>query len=324
MTKITVRTHPNLALIKYWGKRDEALMLPTRSSLSLTLDALTTETTITHASGRDEIHLAFNASTNAQQKVQSFIDLFRKMFGITHHFSVSSVNNFPTGAGLASSSSGFAALACGLAKYCKLNVSDRELSILARQGSGSAARSIHGGIVLWHKGQLPDGTDSYAEQLCNEHHWPEFCILAVIVDSKEKKINSRHAMQTTTTTNPLSYQHWIASSEHRLAEMVTAITAKDIMRVGQHAEQDWHGMHASMRDTTPTLDYWTLTSYEVIKAVEHLRSGNIQCFFTTDAGPNVFVCSHRDDVAPITARLTTIPGVATIIPSGIGGKPKIL
>ncbi|MFA6527404.1 MAG: diphosphomevalonate decarboxylase [Candidatus Babeliales bacterium] len=322
MTKIIVRTNPNLALIKYWGKRDEALMLPTKSSLSVGLNALTTETIITQAEDRDHIKLTFSHSVEAVQKIQSFINLFRTTYGVKNYFSISSSNDFPTAAGLASSSSGFAALALGLATASNLNLDDRQLSILARRGSGSAARSIAGGIVIWHKGQLPDGTDCYAEQLFDQHHWPELRILIIIVNDNEKKISSRDAMRLTVATSP-SYQNWVASSEDRLEEMITAIKAKDFTSVGKLAEQDWYGMHDAMRDTTPSLDYWTSTSYTVIETVKQLRAQGHNCFFTTDAGPNVFVCCHKDNVAIIKQTLASLPGVLGSIESTVAGKPTV-
>lgn len=323
MGKVIVQAHPNLALIKYWGKRDEELMLPTKSSLSLTLEALTTETTVTYAQKKDSIELGFAQTPAALQKIYAFLDLFRSTYGIHCHFSISSSNNFPTGTGLASSSSGFAALAYGLATLCNLNLSERELSILARRGSGSASRSIPGGIAIWHKGTTSDGTDCYAQQIFDKGHWPELRVLAVIVDDKEKKINSRNAMRATTTTNPLSYQSWITTSEHRLAEMAVAIKHKDLVSVGHLAEQDWHGMHASILDTQPSLTYWTQTSYTAIKTVEQIRARGTPCFFTTDAGANVFVCCNADNVSYIKQILASIPGVISIIESTIAGKPSL-
>lgn len=322
MTTITVRAHPNLALIKYWGKRDEARMLPTKSSLSLTLEALTTETTIRWATDHDHINLTFGHSAQATQKVQAFLELFRKTYKIQGYFSVSSSNDFPTSAGLASSSSGFAALALGLATLCNLNLEDRWLSILARQGSGSAARSIQGGIVVWHKGHEVDGTDCYTEQLFDQHHWPELRVLIVVVDSNEKEISSRQAMRLTMATSP-SYQDWISTSEQRLPEIVTALKNKDFALLGKLTELDWYGMHTTMRDTTPSLNYWTPTSYAVIEKVKELQTQGQNCFFTTDAGPNVFVCCTESNAPFIKEKLASLPGILNIIESKIAGKPAI-
>lgn len=323
MKTITVTAHPNLALIKYWGKRDEALMLPTKSSLSLTIDALKTTTTFSFAHAQDNVNLDFHQTTKADQRVRSFLDFFREKYSVDAYFTIASSNNFSVGTGLASSSSGSAALASGLAALCNLNLNDRELSILARHGSGSAARSIHGGFVVWNKGQQSDGTDCYAEQIFDQHHWPELRLIIVIIDTNEKKISSRNAMRETVATSP-SYTNWLDASQQRITGMVQAIKAHDLAAVGQLAEQDWLGMHTAMLDTAPRLDYWTPASYAVIDVVKRLRADGIPCFFTTDAGPNVFICCPRNVADSITAAVKTVPGVENIIPSGIGGRPTII
>lgn len=324
MKSVTVRTNANISLIKYWGKRDEKLFLPTKSSLIITLDALATTTTLEYSSQpHDAITLNWQPhSQSSVQKIIDFIHLFRTTYSISDHFVIKTHNNFPTGAGLASSSSGFAALAIGLATLCRLNLSQRELSILARQGSGSASRSITGGIVIWHKGELPDGTDSYAEQLFDEHHWPELRILVVVINDATKKISSRDGMRITTTTSP-SYGQWLKTSEKRMVEIIPALAAKDFLHVGHIAEQDWSGMHTSMLDASPCLDYWTTTSYIVMDTIRALRTKGTPVFFTTEAGPNVKVLCFHNNASLIKQTLASIPGVISIIESTVAGKPSI-
>lgn len=321
MSTVTVQTHPNLALIKYWGKRNEELMLPTKSSLSIGLAALTTRTTISFAT-HDNIDLGCTHSPQAIEKVVDYINWFRKRYEIKEYFAISSSNNFPTAAGLASSASGFSALAIGLASLCGLNLNKRELSVLARQGSGSAARSVEGGVVLWHAGTNTDGSDCYAEQLFDEKYLQDLRVLIVIVEDREKKVSSRKGMQLTIQTSP-SYNQWLVTSEIRLTKMITALTNKDFLSLGNLAEEDWQGMHTSMLDTQPPLNYWTSTSYAAINTVKKLQQQKIECFFTTDAGPNVFIICQQAHVDLIKQTLEKIPGIKRIIESTIAGKPSV-
>ena len=189
MKKITVKSCANIALIKYWGKRDEDLFLPTKSSLSVTLSGLDTVTSVSiNPQNRDIIYIDKKLVLDLQNnKVHKFLNLFREKFCIKSFFKIETENRFPTAAGLASSASGFAALAFALNKICDLNLSKKQLSILARQGSGSASRSIFGGFALWNKGELLDGFDCFAQQLFDQDHWPEFRVIAAIISEQKKK-----------------------------------------------------------------------------------------------------------------------------------------
>lgn len=230
-------SNANIALIKYWGKKDEELHLPTRSSLSVTLKQLQTTTQV-EKSDKDVVFLNHEKLTNYEStKVIRFLDIFRKAFGITDKLKINSENNFPTAAGLASSSSGFAALAKALNKMYNLNLSKKELSILARRGSGSACRSIEKGFVVWHK-----ENDSFAEQLFDENHWPELRIIVAIVDENKKSISSRAAMKQTMLTSK-GYNEWVKQADKRINIIIEAIRNKDLDTVGKIAELDSLEMH---------------------------------------------------------------------------------
>ncbi|MCK4517314.1 diphosphomevalonate decarboxylase [Candidatus Babeliales bacterium] len=316
MKTVTSAANANIALIKYWGKRDTELNLPTKSSLSISMPDLITTTSVSvsrpgyavplrytsqgdalRASGTNSMPARlecfvehFNAKQNVSRdpNITRFLDIFRKKFGVTDHFLIETENSFPTAAGLASSASGFAALTKALDKLYDLKLSPKELSILARQGSGSACRSIQDGFVLWQKGEEADGSDSYAEQVFDENYWPKFCVIPVIIDKNKKAVSSRVGMQQTVATSP-TYARWLEESEARIKPMIEAIKNRDIKTVGQLAEQDCLEMHACMQNSSPKLNYWKPETLVVMEKVKELRSSGIPCYFTIDAGPNVKV-----------------------------------
>lgn len=319
MQKATVAAHANIALIKYWGKRDESLFLPTKSSLSVTLDGLTTTTTVTRSTRTtDDILLNGSpASAAVFAQVTAFLDVFRSWFGQNERFSISTENNFPTAAGLASSSSGFAALAYGLSLLCNLNLSPEELSRLARRGSGSASRSIFGGFVLWHMGSAPDGQDSYAEEIFPAEHWEDFRVLVTILSAETKKTSSRAGMQQSISSSP-TYGAYLAASAERIPQMQAALAQRDIERVGQLAEADCLEMHRTMQDSTPPLNYWQPATEILMDAVRSLRDKGCPCFFTIDAGPNVKVICLAQDEERIVAQLNSLAEVQSVISCRIG------
>jgi diphosphomevalonate decarboxylase len=299
MKKVIVQANANIALIKYWGKRDTKLFLPTKSSLSITLDHLKTITQISFCKQEDKIWLDNQLLVGAKrEKIVRFLNLFRIQYQVRKFFKIISYNNFPTAAGLASSSSGFAALAKGLNKACALKLGKKELSILARCGSGSACRSLYDGFVLWHKGEKEDGSDSYATRLFKKSYWPEFCVLVCVVDGTTKKISSRDAMQNTIYTSPL-YDRWVQDSEKRIEKIKQAIQGKDFSTVGRLAERDCVEMHRTMHMSQPSINYMQASTKKIINAVKKFRKQGIECYFTIDAGPNVKILCKKEDVSNI-------------------------
>jgi len=330
MKTVKIQTHANISLNKYWGKRDEKLFLPTKSSLTISLSELKTTTLIQQLAceylgqkNQDSIFINGIAATDLhRQKIVDFLNFFRQKYDIKKYFKISTINNFPTAAGLASSSSGFAALALGLYKVCNLELSNKELSILARHGSGSACRSIEGGFMLWHKGEKSDGSDSYAEQIFDSTHWPELCILVVIVKNQAKFMGSREGMRITVKTSP-SYDSWLEKSAQRLPNLINAIAKKDFTTVGQLAQDDWQDMQKTMLDTKPQLNYWTDESYKVMRTINALCNQGIECYFTTEAGPNLKVLCLENDQNKIKSELEKISGIIQIIPCKVASDPKI-
>src|SRR5699024_4276682 len=209
--KATAKAHTNIALIKYWGKRDEDLILPTNNSLSVTLDGFYTETTVelSDAIEKDIFTLDGETVTGVPyDQVTAYIDLFRDYTNKQDvRAIVTSTNHVPTAAGFASSASGFAALAAATAKAFDLSLSDAELSRFMRRGSGSACRSVYGGFVEWEMGEEADGSDSYAHPIAAQDHW-DIRVAAVVLDAKEKTVSSRVGMKKTVDTS-LFYDGWL-------------------------------------------------------------------------------------------------------------------
>ncbi|MFA6990757.1 MAG: diphosphomevalonate decarboxylase [Candidatus Babeliales bacterium] len=337
MNTVIASANANIALIKYWGKRDEFFMLPTKSSISVSLDALKTTTEIGFGNS-DTIKLnGVFVSDNANVKILRFLHVFRKKFATyksfpnssiqdtslqykylqDSFFQINSVNNFPTAAGLASSASGFAALAKGLNELCGLKLDSKELSILARRGSGSASRSIIGGFNLWHKGVCPQGSDSYSEQIFKADHWPDLRIIITVVQAKQKPISSTQAMQVTVKTSKI-YQDWLRNSERRVKLILDAIGNKDLDIVGELAQIDCLEMHETMRTSNPPINYWTDKTVKIIELVNKLRASGVQCYFTIDAGPNVKILTLEKYQDKILAELKNIEDIQTIV-SGVAG-----
>ncbi len=299
MNSATARAFPNLALVKYWGKRDEVLMLPAAGSLSLTLDTFETRTSVTLDARleADTFELDGTEDTGeARERVRSFLDLVRSRAGVATRARVTSTNEAPTGAGLASSASGFAALATAASAAYGLPMDTAARSRLARRGSGSAARSIIPNVAIWHAG---DGDESsYAEPI----DAPDLRMVIVIVDEAQKAVSSRTAMRLTALTSPF-YQGWVRSTEESLEAMVDACRAGDFTRIGRITESHALRMHAVIASTDPPIRYLAPASIAVFDAVAALRAEGVEAYATADAGPNVAVLTRPGDSAAVARRL---------------------
>ncbi|GEN89832.1 diphosphomevalonate decarboxylase [Oceanobacillus sojae] len=317
--KATARAHTNIALIKYWGKRNESLILPTNSNLSVTLDGFSTETTVHFQEDlKKDIFLLNeqNVEGNALEKVAVFLDKVRALSGKELYAQVQSVNHVPTAAGFASSASGLAALAAASAKAIGVSLNDTELSKLARQGSGSACRSIYGGFVEWQMGEREDGADSFAVQVADKSHW-DIRIAAVVLSKTTKKVSSREGMRRTVETSPF-YAGWLEQTPKDLQEIKQAIAEKDFEKMGSIAEANCLRMHATTLGANPPFTYWQDTTMRVMQTVQNLREKGIPVFFTIDAGPNVKVLYLSEDEDKVKKRLQSIEGVEDIIVSKPG------
>lgn len=322
-TPITARACANIALVKYWGKRDAALNLPAAGSLSLTLAALVTETTVVFdpALARDELEL--DGAAAPADRVTPFLDLVREAARVSARARVTSRNHFPTASGLASSASGFAALALAASRAAGLSLEPRELSILARRGSGSAARSMFGGFVRMHAGARDDGSDAFAEPLASTLVDRVRMVIAIVGGGAPKTHGSRDAMDHTAATSPY-YASWVSLVPRDLASAEAALARGDVQALGELAEANALAMHASAIAARPAVIYWQPATLAALAAVRELRARGRAAWATMDAGPHVKVLTTVDDADAVAHAMRAVPGVTDAIVSAPGGPAEVV
>ncbi|MEM7077389.1 MAG: diphosphomevalonate decarboxylase [Pseudomonadota bacterium] len=308
----TAIAHPNIALIKYWGKQDRPGNLPASPNLSITLSELCTTTTVQDAE-RDEILLNNKAADDP--KIAQFLQILRNRFALGP-IKIESHNNFPTGAGLASSASGFAALTCALNQHCDWGLDATETSGWARQGSASAARSMQAGFVALVPPQWQ------AECVAPPAHWPLSTVVAITSQDK-KQIDSGHGMELTRQTSPY-FKRWVEDSGEDFAHAQAAIEARDFDALAAVAEHNCLKMHALMLTTVPTLAYWNPATVACMDVVRELRAGGTAAFFTIDAGPQVKVITQPQYSATVAAALRAVHGVLDVVVCGMGEGARVV
>lgn len=309
----TAKAHSNIALIKYWGKRNEKLILPANNSLSMTLDQYYTTTTVSFDPYLETDQFLFNdnqANEKERARVSRFLDQIRSLTKTNYHATVTSINSVPTAAGLASSASGFAALAAAASKALDLDLDKRTLSRLARLGSGSACRSIYGGFVEWQKGNRNDGMDSYAAPVAPSEHWNLAMVIAC-VDITRKNVSSREGMNASVRTSPF-YQGWLTTVEQDLIKAKRAVLARDFEKLGSIVESNALKMHAVALGANPPIIYWQEPTLSVIEKVQALRKAGVPAYFTIDAGPNVAVLCEQQNVPVVHETLLEVPDVMNL------------
>ncbi len=287
------RAHTNIALIKYWGKADESLIIPMNNSLSVTLDKFYTETKVTFSPEYTKDILVLNGEeVNEEQskKIYQFMNLVRERSHTSHYAYIESVNYVPTAAGLASSASAFAALAAACNEALNLNMSDKDLSRLARRGSGSASRSIFGGFAEWEKGH--DDETSYAHAIDAQDWEEDLSMVFVVINNQSKKVSSRSGMSHTRDTSRF-YQYWLDHVDEDIASVKEAIRNKDFKHLGEVIEENGLRMHATNLGAQPPFTYLVPESYEVMDIVHQCRKAGYPCYFTMDAGPNVKILVEK-------------------------------
>ncbi len=284
----------NIALCKYWGKRNQELNLPVTSSLSVSLNQKGAAVKLKiNSRAHDVIFLndqAVDLNSEFSQKLISFLNLFRAKQKWNVDIEIKS--NIPIAAGLASSACGFASLVLALNELFQWNLSSEKLSILARLGSGSASRSIEHGFIEWHAGKEETGMDSYSKKLAAE--WPELCVGLCIVNDQQKEISSREAMQRTIETSQL-YSAWPEKVSHDLISLKEAIASHDFELLGRTAESNAIAMHATMMDAHPPIIYSSSKTLHMMQKIWELRAEGLSVFFTQDAGPNLKLLFLKKD-----------------------------
>ncbi len=312
---------PNIAFIKYWGNRDDPLRLPSNPSLSMNLAGLETVTTVEFSErlAEDQVSIGGQAQTGAARaRVTAHLDLIRARAGLALKACVESRNNFPAGAGIASSASAFAALSVAGAAAAGLTLFEAELSALARRGSGSAARSVPGGFTEWRVGA--GDADSFAVSIAPPEHWALADVIAVI--SKGHKATGSTEGHALASTSPLQAAR-VASAPERLAQCKAALLARHFATFAEVVEADSTIMHAVMMTSQPPLFYWEPATLALMKAIREWRAGGLPVCFTIDAGANVH-CLCPAEAAPEVERRVRALGVTEIIAATPGGPARLI
>jgi len=319
--KATAVAHPNIALVKYWGKSDVETNLPAVGSISITLDTLTTTTMVDFSAGseRDELILdGAPASGERSRRVRSCLDLIRRRRPGLPPVIVESENSFPTAAGLASSASGFAALVTAVNAVLDSPLGIDELAEISRRCSGSSPRSLFGGFV-----ELAlHGEGTRVRPILVRGEWPLEIVIAV-TSRTAKKVGSSDGMELTRKTSPF-YESWVSGSPYDLALARGAIASRDFEALAAVSEASCLRMHAVAMAAQPGLVYWNGTTVECLHRVRALREEGAPVFFTIDAGPQLKAICDPAASELVAATLAEVPGVIEIVRCGLGGGARVV
>ncbi len=318
----TAVAHPNIALVKYWGKADESNNLPAVGSLSITLDTLTTTTTVRLDESLSEDRLSFAGRQEASMapRVSACLDDLRRLTGSPLHAEVATDNDFPTAAGLASSASGFAALVVAADAALGAGLSRRELARVARRASGSAARSLYGGFV--ELSLVEGGRETETHQLADASDWPLRVVVAV-TSTGPKEVGSTAGMLLTEETSPF-YDQWVATSPADLSTARRAVAVRDFEALARVSESSCLKMHAVMLSAQPGLVYWNGATVDCIRAVRDLRARGVPVFFTIDAGPQVKAVCLPGACESVRRELQQVVGVPELLECGLGDGAQVV
>ncbi|GAB6088965.1 diphosphomevalonate decarboxylase [Spirochaeta dissipatitropha] len=313
-----VQTEPSLALVKYWGKAETGLNIPATGSIAVSLSGLNTSTDIRLIQDSKQDRMILNGEVRNDPKINSFLDYFRQRYPQAKKlvFEINSSNNFPTSAGIASSSSGFAALAIGLARASGLQLDNSELSRLARCGSGSASRAVFGGFT-----SFPAGAEA-ASQLFGHEHWPDLQIIVVMVHTGSKPVGSRDAMELTRKTSDY-YQAWIELSADLQISAEQAVAERDLSKLGPIMRRSYMAMFGSMFAADPPVLYWLPDSVALIHQAAEWRRKGLEIWETMDAGPQVKLICTRKELPRIEADLKTLFPHLNYFCASVGSGPIV-
>jgi diphosphomevalonate decarboxylase len=309
--KATAIAPSNIAFIKYWGKENKILRTPLNSSISMNLTGAYTTTTVEFSDHYEKDIISIEGgffSTKEEARVVQALDRIRKKSGMSHHARVVTHNTFPKGAGAAASASGFAALAVAGFAAAGVSMSEKDLTIFARMGSGSACRSIPDGFVLWEKGNSSD--TSYAYSLYPHDYWDLRDIL-VIVDMGMKKVSTTEGMESVSTSPKLTER--LFSLPDKITAMREALKEKNFPKLGEMIEGDCLNMHEVMETQEPPLVYRNETTQKITSAVIDWRKEGLSVYFTIDAGPNVHLICEASEELKVIEKLKNFPGVLQVI-----------
>lgn len=310
MNKSTAIAPSNIAFTKYWGRKDEILRLPENGSVSMTLSNLLTTTTVEFSADykKDEVIINGTGVEEESERVINHLDRIRKIAGIEHKAKVVSKNNFPSGTGLSSSASGFAALTLAATKAAGLNLSEKELSILARFGAGSACRSIPSGFVEWLDGNTSE--TSYAVSIFPPSYWKIADVVAIVSEGKkEVPTSTGHKAAKSSPFMDTRLSHMKKKNE--LTKKI--IKNRDFKKLGELSEAEALELHAIMLTQIPPLIYWTPGTLKIMKLVSHWRAEGLPVYFTINTGQNIHLICEEKNVKKVQAKLKELPEVKEVI-----------
>ena len=308
----TAHAHPNIALVKYWGKQQKPGNLPATPNLSISLAGLTT---VTHVSDAPSDTFILNSKETSDPKLVRWLEALRGTFDVPP-LQIDSGNDFPTSAGLASSASGFAALITAINAHCDLGLNQEMCSEWARVGSASAARSIFGGFVALVPPQWQ------AIPMAKRDHWPLEVVVAV-TSNEPKSVNSGEGMERSRLTSPY-YNAWVRDATTDFAAASEAIERRDFLSLAAVAELNCLKMHSIMLTSQPTLSYWTPASIACMDRVRSLREEGHDVFFTVDAGPQIKAGCLPASADAVASALSETPGVLEVIRSSLGEGARVV
>lgn len=308
--KATARAHSNIAFIKYWGRKDEILRLPSNGSISMNLSDLYTTTTVEFMPSLKQDDVTVNKIKNEKinSRVSAHLDRIRLVAQKDIYAKVVSQNSFAASAGMASSASGFAALTVAGLAAIGIDLSEKEISILARQGSGSACRSIPSGYVEWLDGATTE--ESYAYKLFDPTYW-DICDIVAVISKEQKDVSTSVGQQAAATS--IFFQSRLKNIYEKLKKCKELLSNKNFDEFGKLIEMEALELHTIMLTSWPSLIYLEPGSLIVIKEIKNLRNEGIPVYFTIDAGPNIHVICQHKNVDIVQKRINTIPGVIETI-----------
>ncbi|MCC5885034.1 MAG: diphosphomevalonate decarboxylase [Gammaproteobacteria bacterium] len=320
----TAVAHPNIALIKYWGKADPALNVPAVPSMSITLDALTTATRIRFDASLAADTISMNgselaASSSQARRITTCLNTLRALAGTELKARVETRNDFPTGAGLASSASGFAALVVAAAGALRLELPATDASRIARAASASAARSLFGGFAELPAGAV--GEDVAAMALAPAGHWPLEVVVAICAEGP-KAVGSTRGMLDSAASSPF-YRTWVDAAAADAAAGRHAVLQRDFAALASVSEASCLKMHAVMQTTRPPLLYWNAATMATLERLRSLQQDGAEVFFTMDAGPQVKAVCAPGTGPTVAAALAAVPGVSRVLTTALGGPARL-
>ena len=312
---IKVSAAANVALIKYWGKTDLGKNIPAVPSLSIGIEDLRTQTIISESKSEKDT-LVGKFERHEKERILNYVVKAKEILGVSGAVEIETENNFPASSGLASSASGFAAIALGMDKFFDLDLPKEDISRLARLGSGSAARSIYGGFV-----QMNTGPDPSASPLMVEDSWP-LDIVVLVTEEQPKKMSSTDSMNLTRATSPF-YSAWVDTQEADFLKAKDAIKQKDFWKLARISEHNCLKMHSTIMASKPPHVYWNPATLKIIHLIQKIQKKGLQVFFTIDAGPQVKLICDPSDTKAVIEQFESVSGISKRIVTKVGGEPRI-